>query len=303
MHAARVAFSATRLPNGKVLVEGGASNTVGALASAELYDASTGTWTLTGSMNQGRQAHSAVLLRDGTVLVTGGNIDRTPCTDVCVTTIAGSEIYNPSTGTWTTVGEMTIPRSFFTTTALSNGRVLATGGRIHTGPGYYDYKAIAFADLYDPATGKWRATGTTTISREDHSAVLLTNGQVLVTGGSTVDFNGVTVTSAELYNPATGAWTATGSMLQSRERHTTTVLQNSQVLVAGGDWYDGVNAGFLTECELYDPVLGTWSATASMSAPRFGARAALLLDGRVLEAGGETDFNYIPTALAEIYSP
>ena len=303
MHAARVAFSATRLPNGKVLVEGGASNTVGALASAELYDASTGTWTLTGSMNQGRQAHSAVLLRDGTVLVTGGNIDRTPCADVCATTIAGSEIYNPSTGTWTTVGEMTIPRSFFTTTLLSNGRVLAAGGRVHTGPGYFDYGAIAFADLYDPATGKWRATGTMTISREDHSAVLLTNGQVLVAGGSTVNFNGVTVASAELYDPTTGNWTATGSMLQGRERHTATVLQNGQVLVAGGDYYDGVNAGFLTECELYDPTLGTWSVTASMSTPRFGARAALLRDGRVLEAGGETDFNYIPTTLAELYTP
>ena len=76
-----------------------------------------------------------------------------------------------------------------------------------------------------------------------------------------------------------------------------------QVLVAGGDYYDGINAGFLTECELYDPTLGTWSVTASMSTPRFGARAALLRDGRVLEAGGETDFNYIPTASAELYSP
>jgi len=92
-------------------------------------------------------------------------------------------------------------------------------------------------------------------------------------------------------------------MLQGRERHTATVLQNGQVLVAGGDYYDGINAGFLTECELYDPTLGTWSVTASMSTPRFGARAALLRDGRVLEAGGETDFNYIPTTLAELYTP
>ena len=305
MHAARVGFSATRLPNGMVLVEGGASNTVGALASAELYDPATGTWTVTGSMNQGRQQHSAVLLRDGTVLVTGGNIDRIPCTDPdsCVTTIAESEIYNPSTGAWATVGEMTIPRSFFTTTVLSNGRVLATGGRIHTGPSYYDYKAIAFADIYDPATGKWRATGTMTISREDHSAVLLSNGQVLVTGGTTVDFNGVTVASAELYNPLTGSWTVTGSMLQGRERHTATVLQNGQVLVAGGDYYDGVNAGFLTESELYDPTLGTWSVTASMSTPRYGARATLLRDGRVFEAGGDTDFSGIPTASVELYTP
>ena len=303
MHDARAGFSAIRLSNGKVLVEGGASNTVAALASAELYDPGTGTWTVTGNMNQGRQQHSAVLLRNGNVLVGGGNIGRTPCADVCVTTIAGSETYDPSTGQWTTVGEMTIPRSFFTTTLLPNGRVLAVGGRVHTGPDYFDYKAIAFADLYAPTTGKWKPTGTMTISREDHSTVLLNNGQVLAIGGTTVDFNGVTVASTELYDPATGAWTATGSMLQGRERFTATLLQNGQVLVAGGDYYDGVNAGFLTECELYDPAVGTWSVTASMSTPRYGARAALLRDGRVLEAGGDTDFSGIPTPTVELYTP
>jgi N-acetylneuraminic acid mutarotase len=303
MHDARVGFSATRLSNGKVLVEGGASNSVSALASAELYDPATGTWTVTGSMNQGRQQHSAVLLRNGTVLVGGGNIDRTPCADLCVTTIGESETYDPSTGQWTTVGEMTIPRSFFTTTLLPNGRIMATGGRVHTGPGYYDYGAIAFADVYAPTTGKWKATGTMTISREDHTTVLLSNGQVLAIGGTTVNFNGITVASAELYDSTTGSWTATGSMLQGRERHTATVLQNGQVLVTGGDYYDGVNAGFLTECELYDPAAGTWSVTANMSTPRYGARAVLLRDGRVLAMGGDTDFSGIPTASAELYTP
>jgi N-acetylneuraminic acid mutarotase len=303
MHDARVGFSATLLRNGKVLVEGGSSNSVLALASAELYDPATGTWSVTGSMNDGRQQHSAVLLRNGNVLISGGNIDRSPCADLCVTTIAESEVYDPTTGQWTTVGETTIPRSFFTTTLLPNGRVLAVGGRVHTGPGYYDYGAIAFADLYVSTTGKWKATGTMTISREEHATVLLSNGQVLAIGGTTVNFNGITVASAELYDSTTGSWTATGSMLQGRERHTATALQNGQVLVAGGDYYDGVNAGFLTECELYDPAVGTWSVTASMSTPRYGARAALLHDGRVLEAGGDTDFSGIPTATAEIYTP
>lgn len=299
----RVGFSATRLSNGKVLAAGGATDTEGATNTAEIYDPATGTWSTTGSMKQGRQQHSAVLLRDGTVLVSGGNIDRTPCTDVCVNTIAESEIYNPSNGQWKAVGDMTIPRSFFTTTLLSNGKALAVGGRIHTGPDYFDYKAIAWVDLYDPATRKWSATGTMSISREDHSAVLLNNGKVLVTGGTTVDFNGVTVASAELYDPATGTWATTGNMLQGRERFTATLLQNDKVLVAGGDYYDGVNAGFLTECELYDPILGTWSATASMTTPRFGAQAVLLRNGKVLEAGGETDFTDTPTALAELYNP
>jgi Galactose oxidase, central domain len=305
MHQARVGFAATLLQNGKVLVEGGASNTVVALNTAEIYDPTTGTWSITGKMKVGRQQHSAVLLSDGRVLVTGGNIDRTPCTDPdgCVNTITESELYDPSTGHWKTVGEMTIARSFFTTEVLPTGKTIAVGGRIHTGPDYFDYHAIAWADLYDPATRKWSATGTMSISREDHSSVLLTSGQLLAIGGTTVDFNGVTVASAELYDSSTGSWTTTGSMLQGRERFTATLLQNGQVLVAGGDYYDGVNAGFLTECELYDPAPGTWSVTGSMSTPRYGARAVLLPDGRVLEAGGDTDFSGIPTASAELYTP
>src|SRR5437773_1128586 len=146
----------------------------------------SGTWGPTGSMSIGRFSFTATTLQNGNVLVSGGNIGRTPCADVCVTTIAGSETYDPATGQWTTVGEMTIPRSFFTTTLLPNGRVLAVGGRVHTGPDYFDYKAIAFADLYAPTTGKWKPTGTMTISREDHSTVLLNNGQGLAIGGTTV---------------------------------------------------------------------------------------------------------------------
>ena len=126
---------------------------------------------------------------------------------------------------------------------------------------------------------------------------------VLVAGGTTVDFNGVTVASAELYDPATGLWTGTGNMLLGRERHTATVLGNGQVLVAGGDTYDGVSANVVAESELFDPGLGTWSATASMGTPRFGAKAVLLRNGRVLEAGGESDFSDTPTASAEVYTP
>jgi len=304
MNKPRVGFSATRLANGRVLVAGGATDAEIATNTAELYDPTSGTWSMTGAMNQGRQQHSAVLLGNGMVLVSGGNIDRTPCaTDVCVNTIAGSEVYNPATGQWKTAGEMTIPRSFFTTTLLSNGKVIAVGGRIHTGPDYFDYKAIAWADLFDPTTKKWSATGTMSISREDHATVLLANGKVLVIGGTTVDFNGVTVASAEIYDPIAGTWTTTGSMLQGRERFTATLLPNGKVLIAGGDYYDGINAAVLTESELYDPILGSWSVTTSMGTPRFGAQAVFLRNGKVLEAGGDPDFSDTPTASAELYSP
>jgi len=126
---------------------------------------------------------------------------------------------------------------------------------------------------------------------------------VLVIGGTTVDFNGVTVASAEIYDPIAGTWTTTGSMLQGRERFTATLLPNGKVLIAGGDYYDGINAAVLTESELYDPILGSWSVTTSMGTPRFGAQAVFLRNGKVLEAGGDPDFSDTPTASAELYSP
>src|SRR6266700_2499818 len=109
MSVGRFSFTATLLQNGKVLVAGGTIPGNLTTNTAELHDPATGTFTTTGNMKEGRQQHSAVLLNDGTALVTGGNIDRTPCTTaVCVNTIAESELYNPSTGQWQKVGDMTI---------------------------------------------------------------------------------------------------------------------------------------------------------------------------------------------------
>ena len=123
MNVARVDHTATLLANGEVLVAGGSNGTNGYLASAELYNPSTGKWTLTGSMHVPRDSHHAVLLQNGEVLVAGG-YNAT----VSGTGEASTELYNPSTGTWTLTGSMTDGRVDFTLTLLSNGKVLAAGG-------------------------------------------------------------------------------------------------------------------------------------------------------------------------------
>jgi hypothetical protein len=110
--------------------------------------------------------------------------------------------------------------------------------------------SIAYAELYNPSSGSFTATGNMTATREEHTAVLLANGKVLVSGGNQINSSGVTpLTSAELYNPATGRWTATGSMSSARVGHTSTVLTNGFVLNAGGS--DGNNE--LNSAELYTP--------------------------------------------------
>ena len=117
--------------------------------------------------------------------------------------------------------------------------------------GGYDssFNPLSSAELYNPATGKWAATGSMTTAREDHTATLLNNGQVLVTGG--VNTAGATLTSAELYNPATGKWALTGSMSTPRETQEATLLPSGNVLVTAGVESNGPFA------ELYTPATGS----------------------------------------------
>jgi hypothetical protein len=269
------------------------------LASAELYDPATGTWTATGSMTTPRGDHTATLLSDGRVLVAGGTNDLT----TNLNQGASAELYDPSTGTWAPTGSMDTPLSGHTATLLPNGKVLVVGGG--TGSGL-----SASAELYDPGTGTWTATGSMATPRWYHTATLLTDGKVLVAGGYggwTASGGDVHLASAEaeLYDPATGTWSATGSMGTPRALHTATLLSDGRVLVAAGAsalvWGGDT---LLASAELYDPGTGTWTATASMVAPREWYTATLLPDGVVLVAGGEggaSKNEWQPTA--ELYDP
>jgi hypothetical protein len=279
----RAGHTATLLNNGKVLVAGGYDNTAATLASAELYDPAAGTFTATGSMTGPRYFHTATLLNNGKVLITGGGNDNTQ------TVLATAELYDPATGTFTATGGMTSARTSHTATLLNNGKVLVTGGT-DTFSGFAS--ADASAELYDPATGIFTATGGMTSARTSHTATLLNNGKVLVAGG--YDNTGTTPASAELYDPATGTFTATGSMNSTRLFHTATLLNNGKVLVAGG-WV-ATSGAVLASAELYDPATGTFTATGSMTIADARHTATLLNNGMVLIAGGDIN-------VAELYDP
>ena len=289
----RAYHTATLLPNDKVLVTGGDRDGAGnTLASAELYDVASRTWTVTGNLIKDRADHTATLLPNGKVLVAGG---RTFFYD-----LASAEIYDPANGTWTTTGSLNTPRRSHTATLLPNGKVLVAGG-VREDNGYMVY-SINSAEIYDPATGIWTPTGSLATERGDHTATLLSNGKVLVTGGRP-SFSGagnLPITSTELYDPASGTWTSTGSLTTGRWSHTATLLPNGNVLAAGG-YGNGV---VLMTAEIYDSATATWTPAGNLLARRAEHTATLLPDNKVLVAGGfGRDYPYGSHTSAELFDP
>lgn len=278
---------ATVLQDGRVLVAGS-----GTAASAELYDPASGTWTATGNMVTGHYDFTATLLSDGRVLVAGenGNAGVDP---------VSAELYDPATGAWTATGSMVTFRTGHTATLLPDGRVLVAGGG-----GFGGKTDLSSAEVYDPANGTWSATGSMGVVRGGHTATLLADGTVLVVGGVGQNGTGVEWASAEWYDPASGTWTATGTMGEVRYGHTATVMRDGRVLVVGGFNTDlsGVSVP-LTSAELYDPSSGSWSPTANLVEAQSGSTATLLMDGRVLLLSGGVGVNDEPLSAAELYDP
>jgi hypothetical protein len=172
---------------------------------------------------------------------------------------------------WAVTGSMVQARTGHTATLLDNGRVLVVGGTDAKG------RALASAELFDPASEKWTVTGTMRTARSEHRAILLRDGRVLVLDGWG--------RGAEVYDPGTASWKPSAAMTVRRTFYTTTLLADGRVLVAGGR--DPDSGDPLTSTQLFDPVRGTWTVGRPMAVARSGHSATLLEDGRVLVAGGQ----------------
>ena len=239
-----------------------------------------GGFSYTGSMSGTPDHPTATLLQDGRALVAGGQ-------DADSNDLAPAEVYDPRTGTFDPTGSMSAPRLFDTATLLQDGEVLIAGGIDSSGT------PLASAELYDPKTGTFRETGSMITPRMSHTATLLRDGKVLIAGGIADAGGEVVNDSADLYDPNTGIFSATGSMIVPRVFHTATLLRDGRVLVVGGqsDW-----------AEIYDPATATFTTTGPMAAERSMQTATLLADGRVLVVGGEGDTTG-SVSTGEIYDP
>jgi hypothetical protein len=287
MNILRAVDTATLLPDGRVLVTDG---------PAEIYDPATGAFTVTGTM--ATRHWRATLLNNGKVLMTGGYTQSTP------STVPDAEIYDPSTGTFSIAGAdantADIYYSARSATLLPDGTVLVTGvPRLFPPSG----------EIYDPATGKFRLTGSMNVNTGAGTATLLTNGKVLVAGGT--DNGDFPLGGAQLYDPSTGVFTDNGYMTTGRDVFSATLIPDGTVLIAGGAEdrpYHDASLYTSASAELYDISSGTFRSIGNMTVPRYSFAASLLNDGRVLIAGGYYWAGPVvppPTFLssAEIYTP
>ena len=180
------------------------------------------------------------------------------------------------------LGQMAIQRSTHKASALSDGRVLITGGRNTAGV------VIADAEIFDPATGQSTAVAPMATARVEHTATLLKNGRVLIAGGRNATGS---LSSAEIFDPSTATFSAvSGSMHLARARHTATLLSSGKVLIAGGDVdptpVDPNGTGVTGTAELFDPTGGTFGDLVLLAKQRTGHTATLFSNDTVWLAGG-----------------
>lgn len=223
-------------------------------------------FTKTGNLAQARAYHTAVLLRDGKVLVTGG---ASP-SGLGQVLQNSSELFDPATENWTPTGSLSTRRFTPAVVLLPSGWVLAAGGG-----GYVAgiAESLSSAELYNPTTGTWIPTGSMAYGRAEHTATLLANGLVLVTGGTRLN------APSELYDPNTGVWSDTGKLSTRQAGHTSILMSDGKVLLAGG-------SQSMVPSELYDPETGVWGATGALSNSRYYLAAVRLANGKALVVGG-----------------
>ena len=307
MASPHAGHTATLLADGSVLVAGSAELDIDDLlvsyAAAELVSPS-GQVSSAGVLTTPREFHTATLLQNGKVLITGGNVFNGYPTWLPATQSA--ELYDPATRKFSATADMSTPRTGHTASLLPDGRVVIFGGT--TSPS---------AEIYDPSKGTFAALPSPLATRQDHTATVLPSGKVLFIGGRT---NSATLATAEIYDPATNSFKAVGSMTEQRSHQAATLLPNGKVLVTGGGVATTSGFGDLLEtapqepiglpsqtAELFDPQTETFSSAGTMSIGRASHTATLLSDGTVLLCGGIDGYSpragYDSIGSAEIYDP
>jgi hypothetical protein len=262
------------LRDGRVLLVNGERAGVDA-PSAAIYDPVADRFDEVGAPRRARTWPFLVTLGDGRVMMGGGQAEAV---------LATTELFDPTTGTFSRAASMDLPRGGgVSATLLPDGRVLVLGGGPDVGTS---------AEVYDPVTETFTPTGPTTVVRGGlFSATLLPDGRVLIAGGLVPNEAGPRATpdptaTAEVYDPATGTFTAVGPMAAPRFMHAASILPDGTVLLVGGTHEIRPSRMPVpaSDAEIFDPATGTFRMTGSLARPRLSP-TAVSVDGRVLVLG------------------
>ncbi len=220
-------------------------------------------------------------------------------TYLMVVGIAAMLVSNAAAQTWQYTGSLNTERRLSTINILQNGKVLVTGGDNMAG------NALPSCEIYDPATASWTYAASMSSPRERHTSTELPDGRIVVIGGNTDNVDEWAATaSVEIYDPLTDTWVEDGSLQVGRQNHTSTLLNDSLILVSAGLTGEWSNWEVITECEIYNVNSHQSAVTGPMAQLRHDHSAALLSDGTVLVAGGRTGgSNSEYLAECEIFNP
>jgi hypothetical protein len=280
-----------------VLVAGGYTSLgIQALSSTEIYNPANNSWTPGAPMGLGRAQAAAVLLKNGRVLVVGGGTMGFMGTG---TQPAGTmaEIYDPAKDAWTPAGNMAYGRAVYpTATLLPDGRVLVVGGRaLFNTP----ETAVERSEVFDPSKNRWSVVSPNnrTGARQDQSATLLPNGDVLIAGASPAP--DASVSYSDLFSPKTNSWISLPNMHNARCGQGAVLLPTGNAMVIGGGcgWSDQTSG-----VEEFNWATKTWTQVAPLSAPRGRIQAVVLADGSVLALGGLAPASST-SAIVELFRP
>jgi len=262
------------LPDGEVVFLGGFDKTGQPSNQVLRFDPKNSRWSQGAPIPVLQTGYAITALSDGSVLVAGGG-----GAEGGSVVVASTWLYNPQVDKWSKGGDLHVARSGAATVLLTDGRVLIAGGSVLlTSPNFFGFGNSA--EIFDPQSNSWSQVGSMHVARYATALLALQHGRALAAGGcasATYGILGGALTSAEVFDPATDAWTVTTPLPEARCGASGITLRDGRPLVTGG-----LQQGFVTDAFFYDEQNSRWTSAGSTVT---GASSPILLaDGRVFVA-------------------